>query len=284
MSSQFRIVFSGKILEGFDYPEVKRSAERKLQAGSEQVERLFSGKRATIKKGLAEAQANRYYAALRRIGMDVSVQPESQSSGTMPAAAEQVASAASDQPAQVSATSALPALEASNGDDAADSPERFDNSRTLIANGDILTELVPDHADWPSISLTDEPLPNFSALEAAPGGSNEAADATPALDPLLDPTINTAALDEEASAPEPELLVSCPTCGSHVPAAQIRATPATVFAEDQLIAPRIERELPMQVTTSKPAAPAVAKDRRGLYLVGGVVAVLVVLTLWAILN
>ncbi|GAB4057840.1 hypothetical protein [Uliginosibacterium sediminicola] len=284
MSSQFRIVFSGKVLEGFDYPEVKRSAERKLQAGSEQVERLFSGKRATIKKGLAEAQANRYYAALRRIGMDVSVQPESQSSSDTLAPSEQVLSAANDPSADTSKAYSLPTLEHSRPERADENAENFDSSKTLIANGDILTELVPDHADWPSISLTDEPLPNFSALEAAPGGSNEAADATPALDPLLDPTINTDALDEEASAPEPELLVSCPTCGSHVPAEKIRTVPTNVFAEDQLIAPRVERELPMQVTTPKPAAPAVAKDRRGLYLVGGVVAVLVVLTLWAILN
>jgi hypothetical protein len=76
MSSQFQIVFSGELLDGFELTTVKANAARRLKAAPEQVDRIFSGKRAVLKKGLAEEVAQRYFAELQRIGMSVKLVPE----------------------------------------------------------------------------------------------------------------------------------------------------------------------------------------------------------------
>ncbi|MEC5387919.1 hypothetical protein VVD49_19455 [Uliginosibacterium sp. H3] len=76
MSSQFQIVFKGQLLEGFELAAVKASAARRLKATPEQVDRLFSGKRAILKKSLADDAAQRYAAELQRIGMQVAIEPE----------------------------------------------------------------------------------------------------------------------------------------------------------------------------------------------------------------
>src|SRR5579885_3366859 len=76
MTAQFRIIFSGNVLPGFDAADVKRAAETKLKANAEQVERLFSGKRAVLKKNLEEDKAQHYVAVMRRIGMEVAEEEE----------------------------------------------------------------------------------------------------------------------------------------------------------------------------------------------------------------
>jgi hypothetical protein len=76
MSSQFQIVFRGEILDGFELAAVQASAQRRLKAPPEQLVRVFSGKRVVLKKGLTDELATRYAAELQRVGMSVSIEPE----------------------------------------------------------------------------------------------------------------------------------------------------------------------------------------------------------------
>ena len=76
MTTRFRIVFKGELLEGFELSAVQAAAARKLAASQEQVERLFSGKRATLKKDIEEDAAQKYLQVLNRIGMKVYLEEE----------------------------------------------------------------------------------------------------------------------------------------------------------------------------------------------------------------
>lgn len=76
MASVFRIVFKGELVEGFELATVKSEAVRKLKASDAQVDRLFSGKRAILKKGLSDEEASRYASSLERIGMRVILEPD----------------------------------------------------------------------------------------------------------------------------------------------------------------------------------------------------------------
>lgn len=70
-TEEYRVVFRGRILPGFDEMTVRSKAERRLRAGSDVIERLFSGRSAVLKKGLSLSEAEHYVSALRSIGMDV---------------------------------------------------------------------------------------------------------------------------------------------------------------------------------------------------------------------
>ncbi len=76
MSLLFQIVFKGELIDGFDPAAVRASAARRLKAAPEQIDRVFSGTRAILKKGLTEELAQRYLTELQRIGMLVFVEPE----------------------------------------------------------------------------------------------------------------------------------------------------------------------------------------------------------------
>jgi hypothetical protein len=77
MDTRHRIIFSGKIKEGFDPVLVKKLAAFKLKATPEQISRLFSGRRAIIKKNLSLQRAERYANDLAKIGLIVVIQVES---------------------------------------------------------------------------------------------------------------------------------------------------------------------------------------------------------------
>jgi hypothetical protein len=96
MSSLFQIVFKGELLDGFDLAVVKASAARRLKAAPEQIDRVFSGTRAILKKGLDEELSQRYLSELERIGMRVFVEPEIVKAPRpeLPAAAEPIVPAA----------------------------------------------------------------------------------------------------------------------------------------------------------------------------------------------
>jgi hypothetical protein len=77
MDTRHRIIFSGKIKEGFDPVLVKKLAAFKLKATPEQISRLFSGRRAIIKKNLSLQRAERYANDLAKVGLIVVIQVES---------------------------------------------------------------------------------------------------------------------------------------------------------------------------------------------------------------
>lgn len=69
MESSLRIVFSGEVIEGFDPEKVKLSASARLNASPSQIEQVFSGRPAVLKKGLNAESGARYLALLAHIGM-----------------------------------------------------------------------------------------------------------------------------------------------------------------------------------------------------------------------
>lgn len=71
MVSEYRVVFKGEILPGFDPAMVRSKAELKLKTNAGQIERLFSGRPAVLKKGISAELGDRYVSELRRIGMVV---------------------------------------------------------------------------------------------------------------------------------------------------------------------------------------------------------------------
>jgi len=69
------IRFAGQVIEGFDAHAVKLMAAKRLKFSEQQADLLFSGKEVTMKRGLGEDKARHYADTLRRLGMDVQVDP-----------------------------------------------------------------------------------------------------------------------------------------------------------------------------------------------------------------
>ena len=64
----FEVVFSGKIVEGASVDQVKGNVAKLFKVEVAKVERLFSGARVAIKKGLDETTAKKYQMALAKAG------------------------------------------------------------------------------------------------------------------------------------------------------------------------------------------------------------------------
>ncbi|MDO6385507.1 hypothetical protein [Uliginosibacterium sp. 31-12] len=84
MASEYRVVFKGEILDGFDPEAVRIKASAKLKASPEQVERLFSGRSSVLKKGIAADVAERYVKELGKIGMRVKLEAVAEAARTPP--------------------------------------------------------------------------------------------------------------------------------------------------------------------------------------------------------
>lgn len=65
----YRIVFSGKLLDGFQMPDVHKAAAMRFRLNDAQVVRLFSGERSVLKKAVSADSAQPYLAELARMGM-----------------------------------------------------------------------------------------------------------------------------------------------------------------------------------------------------------------------
>lgn len=130
MATEYRVIFAGAVLAGFELDAVKQTAGARLKASPEQVNRLFSGCSAVLKKGLSHELGERYIAELRRIGMVVELVAEVPAAPVM--VIEPVTLAA--QPAAVPARHA--AAIASN-----------DLEKTQIANPEALARYLRDDID-----------------------------------------------------------------------------------------------------------------------------------------
>lgn len=64
----FEVVFSGRIAEGASVDQVKGNVAKLFKVEVAKVERLFSGARVAIKKGIDEATAKKYQMALAKAG------------------------------------------------------------------------------------------------------------------------------------------------------------------------------------------------------------------------
>lgn len=64
----FAVVFSGKIVEGASVDRVKQNVARMFKVEVAKIERLFTGARVAIKKGIDETTAKKYQLALRKAG------------------------------------------------------------------------------------------------------------------------------------------------------------------------------------------------------------------------
>lgn len=69
------ILFAGRVADGFDAEAVKLTASKRLKFSDRQAELLFSGKEVTMKRGLSEDKARHYAQTLRKLGMEVRVDP-----------------------------------------------------------------------------------------------------------------------------------------------------------------------------------------------------------------
>lgn len=129
MTNEYRVIFAGAVLEGFELEAVKKIASERLKASPQQIDRLFSGRNAVLKKGLSHELGERYVAELRRIGMMVELdiqQPEAPATLAPPVAP----------PVKPVAAAAHPAPIASS-----------DLEKTQIANPDALARYLRDEVD-----------------------------------------------------------------------------------------------------------------------------------------
>ncbi|WP_341675548.1 hypothetical protein [Niveibacterium sp. SC-1] len=75
--TSYRVVYKGEVLAGFTADAVRQSAAERLKATPAQIEILFSGSGAVLKKGLDAQAGERYIALLQRIGMLAHLEDES---------------------------------------------------------------------------------------------------------------------------------------------------------------------------------------------------------------
>lgn len=93
----FEIVFQGQVKAGVAPEQARQRLGQLFQAGEQQLDILFSGRRIVIKQGLDQASADKYRQAIERAGAICLVEPM----GGQTAAAEPPSNAA---PAAQSAT------------------------------------------------------------------------------------------------------------------------------------------------------------------------------------
>lgn len=72
----FKIVFWGGILDGFERAAVMQAAAVRLKAAPAQLERMFNGDKAVLKRGVASDVGTRYVVELARIGMQIDLEVE----------------------------------------------------------------------------------------------------------------------------------------------------------------------------------------------------------------
>ncbi len=99
-AERFDIIFSGQLVKGQD-PKTAREGVRKLfKASDAQLQRLFSGKPVSIKKGVDLDTAAKYRAAFRRAGALVDILPGQATASTAPQPASGNAETARPTPAE----------------------------------------------------------------------------------------------------------------------------------------------------------------------------------------
>ncbi|MBX3622914.1 MAG: DUF805 domain-containing protein [Rhizobacter sp.] len=73
--AQVRLVFAGEVLEGFAPDEVRRRFGEAFKLDEARVAAMFAGGRTVLKRAMPSAEAERYVAKLRKLGMKVRAEP-----------------------------------------------------------------------------------------------------------------------------------------------------------------------------------------------------------------
>lgn len=207
-AQEYRVVFRGQILAGFDETEVRGKAERRLRVNAEMITRLFSGRSAVLKKGLSLGEAERYVSALREIGMDVRHEAPA-----APPAPQQVTRPAAPvvhdhedlEKTQIANPSALAAFlhdlpEMPPPAPQAPATAALESARTLVVDSAALNRYLDAAADYSGLESV---MPKNIALPPRkPAGSAASAAARPAQRPELHVTAFTPTRTPQ-TAPQP---------------------------------------------------------------------------------
>lgn len=106
-NAQVRLVFAGELLNGFSLDDVKRAFGRAFQLEGDRLDNVFAGGRTVLKRSLGQDDATRYVERLRKLGMQVLVEPMDGALKPAPAAPPKPVAAPTPVAAAVSA--AVPA-------------------------------------------------------------------------------------------------------------------------------------------------------------------------------
>jgi len=71
MEPGYRVIFRGGIREGFQDHQVRAKLLSHLNVDAHQIERMFSGQRVVLKKGLDATDGRHFLERLQKMGMDV---------------------------------------------------------------------------------------------------------------------------------------------------------------------------------------------------------------------
>ncbi|HEY5603113.1 MAG TPA: M48 family metalloprotease [Gammaproteobacteria bacterium] len=83
----FRLVFQGKIAPNADLDEVKGRLQQLFKKDAAAIDKLFSGKKVTLKQGLTELQAGQYREKMQALGVLCDIESQAPTSKTSPASA-----------------------------------------------------------------------------------------------------------------------------------------------------------------------------------------------------
>lgn len=148
----FDLVFSGELIEGHDADGVRRNLQTLFRSDEAAIARLFSGKPVIIKKGLDEASAARYQAALRKAGARCELRSAANPPLQAPEPAGDLASATVLPPGSILPQPPVMAP-----------PEFSFTGLSVAASGETLVD--------PPAAVTPQ-LPDLTGLEVAPVGED----------------------------------------------------------------------------------------------------------------
>lgn len=74
--STFKIIFKSQIVENQSLDTVKKRFAKQFKMTEQKAENFFQGKAVVLKKGISDADAKKWQAGLRQIGLITDIQPE----------------------------------------------------------------------------------------------------------------------------------------------------------------------------------------------------------------
>ena len=67
----FKILFSGNTLPNFDLPVVKKNCVRSFHLSESKVDKMFSGREITLKRGIHQDLIIKYLSYFKQLGLNV---------------------------------------------------------------------------------------------------------------------------------------------------------------------------------------------------------------------